>query len=970
MSLNLEPNRGVRAQQFRLALRLSWRDIKKHKGRSTLIAALIAVPILLISAALVVGFSSVPTTEEKIAVELGQSAGRVSLDFADMKNVRQGPQGDLSSVLHDGEPNNSTQPVSAEIFQDLVVDDYDLLPLSDIMMTAPRTSGSLSFNAVAGDVLNPAFAGKFSLLDGRAAASTHEATATPGFMERFSLKLGDSFETNAGKFTIVGAVRNYEFDTSIPALYLNPSSLPKTLAPDTSETKYYLAGSKPASWELAQQLNSRGAVLTSAELFRNPPSDAELGADAFVFGDELDNSSNLAWIAMAGLIAALVLLEVGLLAGAAFAVGTRKQQQDLKLLAASGAESSILKSVVTSAGLWLGLLGGCAGALLGTGLGIGWMLYRQYRGAPQQWLHIPWLVILAVILIAVLAGLVSALAPARNVAKQVLRQSARTARTQGGKAPKFRVKSLFLLCAALVLMGAAVLVEQLKLVQDYELRTVVTVGMVIAGAVGLVASLILLTGPLIRLLTAKTTWLPLPLRLASRDSARNLGRTVPAVAAVLAAATLSSATLIAWSSMSQNEIDNHIWSTNVNQALLPLSIVDYLPGSASPSDSANGSEQAIRMVDGKEVAAAAKKVLGVETQTQILRGGPSLEQCLAVSPQTGDASAGSQPSGCYNWVLQEQAENRCVLAEDNKPVDLADWRCKGSMAETHSSGWLPGIVVGGQDELEALMGRKPSAEALTMLRRGGAVISNRIYLNSDGTTTVAKRDAEAVAIEPPELPEGQRYSRDLLQSLQTRTLLAHVEQPERPLPYYAVISPETAASLGIPVQDRALLITPTGMPSAAVQDKLNLDLMQAAGEDYPTPYFEPGPQSGISLGLWALVAVSALITLSAAGITAGLALADGREDHSVLASIGADPRLRKQLSAAQLGLTSVLGTVLGLAAGGLGALSMQSLFRDLGLSIPWMQLAVLVIVVPLVGALVAWLFTKAQLPLLRRRTLV
>lgn len=968
MSLNLELNQGIKTQQFKLALRLSWRDIKKHKGRSTLIAALIAVPIMLLSAVLVIGFSAMPTTEEKISVELGQTAGRVSLQFSDMENLRQGLKGDLTSVLGDSESGNDTQPATLASIQDLVVDDYDLLPLSDITMTAQRGAGSLSFNAVVGDVLNPALAGKYSLIDGRSTVSAREALATPGFLARFDLQIGEIVETNAGDFTIVGSIRNHKQENSISTLFLSQSSMPKSYTPDASETNYYLAGAKPASWDLAQKLNARGAVLTSAQLLRDPPSDEELGADAFNFGEE-NNGSSLAWIAMGGLAATLVLLEVGLLAGAAFAVGTRKQQQDLKLLAASGAESSMLKSVVTTAGLWLGLIGGLAGALLGTGIGIGWVIYKQYSGVPGLWLHIPWPFILVVTAIAVLAGLVSALAPARSVAKQVLRQSVRTSHAQSNKSWKIKRKRLFLLFASVIFMASALLIEQLKLVQDYELRTTITIGLVIAGASGLIASLILLTGPLILLLTARTAWLPLPIRLASRDSARNLGRTVPAVAAVLAAAALSSATLISWSSLSQKEIDNHIWSANINQALLPLSIVEYSSISTAPSKISAVADQSVRRIDHDDVITRAKNTLGADAQAQILRGGPDLEECLVLSADGSSSSASSRPSGCYEWALQEPAENRCVLAEDYQPVDLADWRCKGSMAELHSSSQIPGIVVGGPVELEALIGRKPDAKALAMLRRGGAVISNPVYLNSDGTTTVVKRDPEAVSVETQELPEGQRHSRDLLEYTESHALLAQVEEPEHPLPYYAVISPETAATLGIPVQDRSVLITPADMPSATVQDKLNLTLMQLAGESYPTPYFEPGPQSKISTGLWSLVAVSALITLSAAGITAGLALADGREDHSVLASIGADPRLRKQLSAAQLGLTSVLGTVLGLAAGGLSTLTMQSLFRDLTLSIPWTQLAVLVLVVPLAGALVAWSFTKAQLPLLHRRTL-
>ena len=250
-------------------------------------------------------------------------------------------------------------------------------------MTSLLKQASFPINTTIGDVLNPAFTGKFTLLDGRDTAYPHEALASPGFLQRFNLQLGEKLATNAGEFTIVGVIRNHQVDDmDSGGFYVQAADLPDALVPDSSETVYYLAGDTPADWPFAQRLNHLGAVLTSPELMRNPPSAEETGASASEFADMPEDNGTML-IASGALAAALVLLEVVLLAGAAFAVGTRKQQRDLALLAVSGAESPTLKAVVTSGGLWLGTLGGLAGALVGTGVASWWILHKIGRATPR-----------------------------------------------------------------------------------------------------------------------------------------------------------------------------------------------------------------------------------------------------------------------------------------------------------------------------------------------------------------------------------------------------------------------------------------------------------------------------------------------------------------------------------------------------------------------------------------------------------
>lgn len=968
MPLNLEPQHGDKKQQLKLALRIAWLDIRRNRGRSALIAALIAVPILMISAALVAGFSKMPSTEETIRTELGQSAGRISLQYSDLASLTQGPKGDLSSVMSDSEAEPEQRNGTLDDFKDLVVSDYDVLPLSSSPLATERGDATLSFNAVIGDVLNPAFDGKYNLLEGRAATGNREALGTPGFMQRFDLQLGDQFSNNAGDFTMVGTVRDSSTNDSIPTFFAAESDMPENFAPGPNETMYYLLGQKPATWALATELNQHGAILTSAELLRNPPTAEQIGAPEDRFADA-PSGNGLDLIATGALIATLAMVEVALLAGAAFAVGTRKQRHDLALLAATGAEAGTLKSVVTASGLWLGLIGGVAGALAGTGVGIAWVLLKLRSGENQLWLHIPWPLMLGVILLALIAGLVSAYVPARAVAKQALNDALRSGRTTSNHSRRNLRRGILWLALSILLLALSASLSVFGIIQDFELRSYLALVLVIAGSIGLISAFILLSAPLLRLVAAKSAWLPLPLRLATRDSARNTGRTVPAVAAVLAAATLSSALLIYWSSASHSEHENYQWSYNLNQMALPLSVQEYSPSAVGSVKMASADPFTTRRINAEDVSNAAVKALGPRTSAQTIPGAIDQGECTRLDPDSVELDGILHSPHCSTWALMEPSGHQCFVAPDGKPVDLQDWRCHGSMASDSGSSSLPTIVVGGEEILEALLGRKPSSEALQTLRAGGAVISNPVYLNEDETTTLISYDADADPQESADASQQWSSQRASFSPQSSFPLLATVEEPAKPIPYYAVISPETASRIGMPYDERLVLLSLGELPSDAVNDTLLVALAEAAGENYGPEKLETGPNSSVATALWQLVGLSALVTFSATGITAGLALADGREDHSVLASIGADPRLRKSLSAAQLFLTSIFGTLFGIMAGIVAAGTLQLLFRDMALIIPWTQLAIMLLVVPCAGSAMAWLLTKGRLHVLRHRTL-
>lgn len=960
MALDLAPATGGKRHRLRLALTMAWCDIRRHRGRSALIVALIALPIFAMSLAATMSASMLPTPAETVALELGQTQGRIAAMYAQNSTSQQGPQGDLGPQRIDAEPDPHFIPPE---LTDMVPAGYEALPWRSFALTAPVGSANVDLPNVAADVLHPAFAGKYTLLDGRAPTSESDALGSPGLLDRFGLKLGEKLTTSAGTFTIVGTIRDSGSDDGLSMVYLKQEQVPAPIADHPNAENIYLLGQNPLTWADAKEFNTRAVILTSRSLILDPPPAAEIGPDAKDLTPEL-RPAGLATLS-GSLLGVLALLEVGLLAGAAFAVGARKQQRDLALLAASGAESSMIRATVSAGGLWLGVAGGVVGAVLGSIGAVISVLVLQSQGSSLfPGVHLMWPVALGLIAVGVAAGLAAAMVPAHAVAKQATLAALKSGRTADAPSRWTARIGLGLLALTAVLMAATAVITWVTGGNSSAHSWVFL--LIIAGAVTLVISLICLTGTIIRVLTARTSWLPIPLRLASRDAARNRGRTVPAVAAVLAAATLSGALMVLTASLLEQLNNSHHWQYNVNQAGIPL---EFPSDTSAGAGAANPSDPPAR-IDPEKLAPALKSAVGQDILTQVLRGTPDSSLCYVLWEQALDAGREEPEEPCIAWALQEPAANRCELAADHRPKDLDDWRCNGSMALGGNGGDIPDIVVGGEKELTALLGRDPSSAASQTLLDGGMVLTNRIHLNDDQTTTVITYDptaAENNAANGAD-DDGTTYQREELKAASTQSLPAVVDAPDKPLGFYGVVSPETAVRLGIPVDDRLMLLTVPQKLSPQQTDDLQGTLASFTGQTQGITV-ESGPTTNITSILWIIVSGAALITLSAAGITAGLALADGRSDHATLASVGADPRLRKALAGSQTFLTAFLGTVMGLFAGAVPIVVLLSLFRGMPIVIPWLHLGVLMILVPLFGAAAAWMFTKGKLPMTKRQTL-
>lgn len=948
-ALDLAPARGARRSSFRIAAGMARRDILRHKGRSLLIILLIMLPVAGMTGAATLYQSSMRTPAEIARYELGATQARFSMLPVPNGESLQDPLNDTMVASSTGIPDPGFRPTPPE---ELLPEGYEVLPLRQLKLTTPVGGAPAALQGREVDALNPAFTGRFTLLAGRPPAGTDEVLASPGLLERFDLRLGQALTTSAGTFVPVGTIRDADISDNNSILYLRDGQVPATVAqesPAPQAAAYYLAGPDPVTWEQVREANSRGVGVLSRSVVLDPPPPGERTVPRAAQSGS--PSEEVVTFGTLGLMGALALLEVGLLAGAAFAVGAKHQVRELALLAASGAEAPTIRAVVTAGGLWLGGAAVVAGAATGFGAAAAVVWWVRSTGSARlAGVHPDPVLTGTAMAMGLLACLLAAMAPASRVARQALVGALKSGRAPaaGGKRTTLAGAVLLLAAAALLAAGWGLGQSATDPDQRAGLATLVS-ALLTGGSVLGVVGLVLLTGWLATRLTSRTRGLPLPLRMAARDSARNRSRTVPAVGAVLAAATLAGAALVLSSSQQAGQRLSHSWSALENQAYLPLSL-------AQPP-APDGSIPPAITADPERLAAAVSGALDSVSWTRTVTTPAPVQNCGFGDAADPAAPVTTETTNCLLYALARPEGQGCPLTPQRRVVDPEDWRCRGSMAWDQGSD--RSILVGGADDIRALWGRDAGAETIAALDRGAMVVTNPAFVRA-GKAELQGRDVRTQGASPS---DGSLVH-DVLVST---TVDAVVLEPAVAVPYFGIVSPGTAERLNLAPVRAGVVVQLSRAPSAAEVDAVSGAVAGVFGQPGVGFWAEPGTPRDQGWMAWLIVAISALVTFSAAGITTGLSLADARTDHATLAGVGAAPRLRKALAASQALFTAGLGAVLGTVAGAVPAvLIVVSTDLRTALDVPWLPLAAMVVAVPLTASALAWAFTRAALPMTRR----
>ncbi len=495
-------------------LRLGRREAWAHRLRSSLVVALIAVPVGLAAAVLVLmpELSQGGNDDWRVA-ELGAADVKVTSNAPVPAWTPDTPLGDSATSLRAG----ADEVLDAATFTGWVPRDGDLVEAITVEQV---------------DSTSPMMAERLVVAEGRAPSDAGEVAIRGADLRRLDLSIGDTVDLIVPdvELDVVGEL-GHDPSLGIQAV-VAPGSVERPTAPteqdpfpptwiDTAWTDvWYADGMSPTVREAMWQISAGAGGVQGATL----PS-VMLSDEMFAPTD--DQVEARVWVIAGG---AFLLLWTGLVAASGLAVGARRRKRELGLLAANGADPARLRLAVVAEGLVLGVVGSIVGIALGL-CGVyligPWIAERVIDG-PLAWkteLAVPWLVGLG--LVGVAAAVLAAASASVGVATMTPAQLLRGQRHMPRPAPAWFAAGVVLLVVGCVTLRWGRDMDTSSISGD-RLRQLVIGGGVLSVTVGLVAVVVGAT----RLGGHLTDTAPTSVRLAGRDLARHGVRIAAATAAV------------------------------------------------------------------------------------------------------------------------------------------------------------------------------------------------------------------------------------------------------------------------------------------------------------------------------------------------------------------------------------------------------------------------------------------------------
>jgi len=944
----------VKLSAWRVALRVARRDALRAKGRSALVIAMIAVPVVGVAGADITYRSAELTVQQSATRTMGTAQAYVQGDQLGWR-VEQAPDpGKGTDIPSDDGPKSAPtaqeqararQPLARQLSQALP-NGVRLLPISSGgLLSTSTVHGVLQVEVQGFDSADPLTHGMVVLDQGSWPTASGQIAASTAFLKDSGLRIGQT-TTLAGTdrpLTITAAVE-YPGDLKDDQLVLRPDDLSAALAArqagdgggGTAGTPQawllQMPGNAPFSWADVLRANDWGFTVTSRAVLQDPPPDSAVPFDRSPGNSGQDQPVDNTALVVLSTVVGMALLEIVLLAGPAFAVGARRSRRQLGLIAAGGGDRAHIRAVVLGGGVVLGTTGALVGLVVGAvAVALGRGELESVSGARFGSYSLRPVDLLGIVLVGLVTGLLAAVVPALQAARQDV-----VASLTGRGAVKAPPKWLTLLGVLGVVGGTAI---ALLGVGTGRGALSILGGSVIAelGVVACTPFLVGLFGRLARLL-------PLGPRLALRDSTRNRGRTAPAVAAVMAAVAGAVAVSVYQSS-----------SDTASQA-------SYQPYGAIGSVllQFDGSPNATQQAAENNAVQHSATGLGPRGDLAELyyRGNcdsPNSGACGSVSlkpvdcPDPADAMAAGSTGASGQGLIRLNASCSEELA--------------GAGSINNQS-----IITATPSALPALLGIRDPAAARALA--DGTVLVTDPNDISDGKVTLDLLFQSH--------PDGD----DNRMTTTTVTLPAELVSAH-PAAMRAVLSPAAAARAGLRTAPLGSIWLPSRTPSGAETQQINAALGRVAANSSVS--VEHGYQSDSSAIAIGLALAASAVAIGAAAIATGLAAADSQADLATLAAVGAAPRIRRTLSGFQCTVIAAMGALLGAAAGVVPAwalwryrssssgttysftsVSYRLTQPAMPLVLPWGTLAALVLGLPLLAWLLAAGLTRSRLVLTRR----
>lgn len=469
-----------------LLLRIGRRSILRSRWRSLLIVVLILVPVAGMVGLATVMKTITPTAERSATDQMGQ---------ADLL-VYPGPGGD-EAALHMLLPAGST---------------IDPMFATSATLMAPGVAVSVTLRSHDPEGVGR---GMLTLVSGRYPATTGEVAISASVEKLASVDIGGTIDLRElGTAKVVGIIEQ-PLSLTARIVLADPSLATQAMASNSADWLVALpAGYDAQSINLPQDTPTAAGSTASFSATTRPQLLREasgLGAVTLVLGG-------------------LALVDAALVAAAAFAVGVRRRQREIGLLAAAGASPRQLAGSVLAEAL---LLGGTA-SVLGAAVGIlGALALSPFLDTltghrnPTIAIDVP--IMVGALGLGLVATLVAALGPARGAAHLPVLDA-----LSGRRPPTTSSRRAFGLGIAVLVGGIALTAAgaALRLADPLgSMSLVMLLGGAVLGTLGLGSCSPWLLGQLER----PAARLPLASRIALRDTARARTRNAAIVTALLAA---------------------------------------------------------------------------------------------------------------------------------------------------------------------------------------------------------------------------------------------------------------------------------------------------------------------------------------------------------------------------------------------------------------------------------------------------
>jgi len=895
---------------WRVSLRLAARDLRAHKGRAILVALLIGLPLFLVAGGATFGFTVDVNAREGITRTMGNGQALLSFMSGPGQVVQQSADGQTGGT-GDGPgvpeplyfPGKPAHPGAADIQR---VTGGTVLPVTDA-----RVRVRIGDRAIGANVLG---------IDGRRSAYTGMARLTSGHWPTSESQVLVSRSGAAHGLPTSGTLTlddgtGHTRDVTVVGRADTPNAEELVALPRGRAGTWILQRSTPVGWSEVRQLNRYGLLVESRQVLDHP---AQANADPEAGG--LDGGSGVPGTIWVLLGTGLVVI-IALLAGPAFASSGARHRRELAQLASNGASKRQLRQFVLAQAVLLGVCSAfvfiVAGALAGGAVATVTGHWMPTKAAPGP-LDLRWGWGVLLFAIAVIAALISAFLPAVAASRvnliAVLRGHVSIQRVHFGWP---------LLGVAVATAGGAVVIAAFVRTgaRAAEVPPALT-ALLVVGAVALFAGTLMTAPWLLTRLGMLARHLPLAWRIAARDVGRQRGRAVATTGAILATVAALTTLLIGMASSENASRDAYQPSLPAGQG-----VVSLMGGKADAASALSVVRHAI------------PDATVVTLHTVGASGMDPTESRKVFAAYTG---------GCRDAQALKLSFRGTSTGSCKPSVDLTE---AGLLAATPEQAARI-FRLSDRDVAALRSGRVllPAGAKQSSMRIVAGHKNGKRFVVSGAVTLPVQASTQGVfSIMPPKPDAYSSYG-------------ATVEAP-------ALVSTEAARRIPGGNFVRSILVrAPGGISQSAqraIEERLNNDSYLYVERGYP------------ATGRWVYLLIGGvfgLLVLVATLTSTALSNAESRADTATLASLGAPASLRRRIAGANAALIGLFGALLGLIVGLVAGFAVSHPVtivsspnsRHAVTAIPWLELLVVAIGVPLLAAALAALATRGRVPMTRR----